>query len=674
MFSKWVKTDANARLLPSTALYYLAVAATLTCFFELWRLLVLLQLRDRINNIPETVILQSFLVGLRFDFCISCYITLPLMVLGSLPMLNIANNKPVRVLNNVLLLLLAAIAFAISLTDIEFFRFFNSRLNSMALEWNETPGFVVSMLWESYPVVRYFLLYAIVMFAFIKTIRWLQYKIFLHRSGQRTPLWSSSISFLVVAAIMLLAMRGRIEEKSPITWGMAYFSEYSFANLLALNPNFTFVRDALYDSRGREKVEETMQSIAFPEAEQIARRLLYLETPDKTASPSRIHRRVTFDPPATDRPNVILIIMESFGSSCIGCLKSKFAYDLSPCFDSLLHEGILFSNIYSTGMHTYAGLLGSIYGHPTMPGKSIMKQVGGQGNFWGLPSILRSQNYETMFFTTHDPQFDNMQGFLMSNEFMHIYSLFDYDQSLKMGTLGVPDHVMFDNALRIIDSRTNKTPFFATLLTASNHGPWQVPDVRFERVPDAEKLKFELDGFKYSDWALGRFIRQLQSNKSFDNTIVLITADNGKLLSPVLDLDLTQYQIPILILGIGSVQIRAQQIDLLGSQTDILPTLMGLLRFDYDDYSFGKDLLSSASSSRQQFVFFSENFTVGYIEPPYYLISRIGGKPSLYDLSDPALSNLTLLLPDITKEYETKALSLFQTAYFNSQRPLHSTE
>jgi phosphoglycerol transferase MdoB-like AlkP superfamily enzyme len=79
-----------------------------------------------------------------------------------------------------------------------------------------------------------------------------------------------------------------------------------------------------------------------------------------------------------------------------------------------------------------------------------MKLFTSENSFWGLPSILREHDYQTLFFCTHDPQFDNMQGFLMSNGMMRVYSLFDYASDEKLSTLGVPDHVMFDHAVEFI--------------------------------------------------------------------------------------------------------------------------------------------------------------------------------------------------------------------------------
>ncbi len=637
-------------------------------FFELWRLLTLLQLRERAANVPADVIAQSFLVGLRFDFSIACYITAPLLLLGILPGIDVSRVRIVRWFNNLLLFVIAIVAFYICESDIEFFKFFNTRLNSMALEWNDTPGFVVTMLWESFPVVRYLLLLTVIGIVFIWLILRMQRTLLVKRKPSRS--WLNLAYLPVIAAILVMGARGRLEEKAPLTWGEAYFSEHGFANLLALNPVFTFARDAFYDARSKEQVAKTMQSIVRPEAARVTRQMLGAP-PDDSLLDRRLARQVTFDNENVDPPNVIVIIMESFGARGIGCLKPSFKYDLSPRFDSLAREGLLFTNIYSAGIHTYAGLMATLYGYPELPGFSIMKLFTSDNSFWGLPSILREHDYQTLFFCTHDPQFDNMQGFLMSNGMTRVYSLFDYPRDEKLSTLGVPDHDMFDHGIELIKRNHAGKRFFATFLTASNHGPWLIPDVPFEHIPSSDKLSQPLNAFKYSDWALGHFIRAIQSDPFFAHTVIVITGDNGTLVDPIYDLDLSQYEIPILILDTDHNLPARQRVNRLGSQVDILSTLMGLLRLNYDNQSFGVDLLDTtgAQSGQPDFALLSEGYNVGYLEDGYYLISRVGSTKSLYNLSNPT-ANVADSLPVIADKFNDRALSVFQTAYFNLKKPM----
>ena len=663
--SRWTKYLSNP------AVYFLLTAVTLTLFFELWRLVLLLLSGNLSRGVPVGTLIESFLVGVRFDFAISCYLTLPLFLLGSIPWLDISRSRISRIVNFYLMTAIVAVAFFLQLADIEFFKFFNARLNSIALTWSDTPGIVIPMIWNSYPVVRYLLLFLVSLTGFLLVMRWVRKKVILNPA--KSPVWLNVVYIPVLLAVFFIGARGRLEEKSPLRWGSAYFSQYDYANQLALNPIYTFYYDAIYDHDKKKQIHDEMAQIDIPDADREVRKLLALPIPkDEDTDPPRIYHRVTYEPENDNPPNVILIIMESFGSTRIGVLDNRFPYDITPRFDTLAQNGWLFTNFYSAGEHTYTGIFSSLYGYPTLFGKSVMKMVTGQNSFWGLPSILRNHGYETMFFTTHDPLFDNMQGFLMANGMMKIYSLFDYDQKYKLSTLGVPDHIMFDKAYEVLREKKDSR-FFATLLTSSNHGPWIIPDVPFEHIPEEDKeWHVKLDCFKYSDWALGDFLAKVNSDPAFKNTLILVTGDNGVPFDPITDHDLTQFQIPLLVYNTDNYGKESRRIDRLGSQIDIVSTVMGQVRLSYDDYTFGHDLFDTTGKA-VDFALFSEWYKVGYIEDGYHVIARLHGPTSFYRVED-RRHNLVDSLPDLAHDYEKKALSLFKDAYDNMLRPLKESE
>ncbi|MBU8933721.1 MAG: sulfatase-like hydrolase/transferase [candidate division Zixibacteria bacterium] len=662
----------RSRYISAPSVFALGVLLLQVLFFQVWRLVLLFKLSDLTIDVPGLILFQSFFLGTRFDLAIAAYVAAPLYLMSTIPRFKITHNKVVQKICLGFLITVSAITFFIHLVDIEFFLFFNSRLNGSVLQWSDTPGFMFSMVWQTYPVVWYLVLYSVLLSLFIaavhKLLRWVT------AWDSRTTILVNLLWIPVTFVVLGVLARGRIEEKAPLTWGLAYFSEYDVANQLALNPTFTFLRDAVYDVGSKQNTASTMEAIAFPEVDSLVRVLTGRSYVAADSSTLRLHRRVEFYSENDNPPNVILIIMESFGASRIGVLDNRYSYDLTPHFDVWSRRGTLFTDFYSSGSHTYSGLFCTLYGYPLIFGKSVMKQVTGQNRFWGLPSILLEHDYETLFFTTHDPHFDNMQGFLISNGMQRIFSLEDYDSSEKLSTLGVPDHVMFDRAIEELGA-LGEERFFATLLTASNHGPWLVPDVPYGPLPEEEDDRLRLNAFKYSDWALGRFIAAIADNPRFSNTLIVVTSDNGMLYQPMGDMDLTQYHIPLLILHTDSLdESSGRQISSLASQIDILPTVMGRVRLEYDDYSFGRDLLDS-SETGVEYAQFSDWLQVGYIQNDYYNISRLDGPQALYRI-DPATGriespvNLVDSLPEMAIEYNRKALAIFQRAYYNMLLPM----
>jgi len=655
----------RSKYISAPALYFIIVAVVLTLFFELFRLLDLIILSERAAGIPAGDIFYSFIAGLRFDFSISSYIVLPLYILSIIPFLDIQRNRFVRSFISLLLILLTAAAFLLHTIDIEFIRVFNARLNDYLFTWGNMPGAAFNQLWGFFSGIAYLLLWGVVLTVFVWLIKRLSGTLF--KPGHKSPVWVHLLYLPLLLVVFGYGARGRIEKLVPMRWGLAYFSAHDFANTLALNPVFTFTRDAFYDASFKAETAALMREVSVPDAENITRNLLGLSDISPLAANRRIMRPVRFEPPNENPPNVILIIMESFGSSKIGVLDNYYPYDITPCFDSLAGEGLLFTNFYSCGERTFASLITALYGYPPQYGKLIVKQVPGQNHFWGLPSVLKNIGYQTDFYVTSDPHFDNMQGFLMAYGMMKVYSMYDYGPEQSLSWMGVPDHVMFDYALDELSAKRDRN-FFTTLLSASNHGPWLLPDVPFERIPDTAAEAHKLNAFKYSDWALGQFVRRIQNDPAFDNTYIVITGDNGSPYDKAADLEITHYQIPLLILHTGEDDITHERNPRLGSHLDLFPTLMGFMRLDYDNYSFGKDLLDTVTAVTD-FAHFTEKDKIGHVENGYYLINRLHGPDALYKLPDKK-TDIAEQYPEIVEEYRVKSTAVFQTAYYNMSRPL----
>mgnify|MGYP002870160395 CR=1 FL=1 len=94
----------------------------------------------------------------------------------------------------------------------------------------------------------------------------------------------------------------------------------------------------------------------------------------------------------------------------------------------------------------------------------------------GLPHHLKAHGYQTFYFTTHDEQFDNVGGFLYGNGIDEVISQKDYPHKEVKSTLGIPDHLLFRHVLEKINQCGSDYPFFACIMTASDHSPYILPD------------------------------------------------------------------------------------------------------------------------------------------------------------------------------------------------------
>lgn len=634
-------------------MYFISFYFTGIIFFEFFRAMFLLNNFHSADGVPVCVLLQSFFVGWRFDTVITCYIITPFFLLGNLPLLEPVRFRTFRSILFILTTAVFGFAYFLCLADIEFFKEFNCRLNYYAFAWVDTPGFIIRMIWEMYPVIRYLVLFAVIMVVFTL----LNYKILkkVERLKYRPVIVLRILYFFIFGFLIFLGIRGRIQHKSPIRWGNAYFSNYNFANQMALNPVFTFGNAIIENIESQKESAHLSNFYSISDASRHTEKLLK----------QPLVRNMVFSEKNPVKYNVVLVLMENFASSFIGAQRAEI--DLTPNFNKLCEKGVLFVNFFSNGLHTYTGLFSSITGLPNPPGKSIMKRTMGQQKFSGLGTILKNEGYETLFFCTHDPVFDNMAGFLKNNGFDRIIAEADYDKKFVLSTLGVSDHIMFERAVNELSGITNK-PFFALILTASNHGPWILPNVDFDRVnPNLQEAE-KYNAFKYSDWALNRFIELSRKLDYFKKTIFVITADHGSLYKPKYDLDISGFHIPLLIYAPYIIGDKSRRIHTFGGQTDIPSTIMGMLKMDYKNRTLGRDILTLKETDG--FAQFREGLLSGFINNKFYLIDRLKASASLYEYkSDNPTQDLSLLKKEVLQKMQTDLRAYIQTGEYIINKP-----
>ena len=347
--------------------------------------------------------------------------------------------------------------------------------------------------------------------------------------------------------------------------------------------------------------------------------------------------------------NIVLVLMESM--SCYNMKAFGNHERLTPVIDDLYQRSLSFSNFYSDGIHTFCGLYSSLFGMPSSPNKHHMKDLINQQQYGGLAKTLASKNYQTIFFTTHDEQFDNMGGFLAPNGFQKIISQKDYSSDKVINTLGVPDHILFEEVVNIINKlHKKKQPIFASILTGSNHGPYEIPSgISF--TPHSTDVRLQV--IEYADWSIGQFLESCKNQPWFDSTIFLFTGDHGRIIGDM-DMYLTFHHIPLIIYA---PQIISPTInENLGGQVDIYPVVMGLLNQPYTNNSFGMDI----RKQNRTFISFSYDDEYGsFSDHDFYINRRMN--PALYLINDEAKFSKIITNPERSDSMLNFAKAIFQT-------------
>jgi phosphoglycerol transferase MdoB-like AlkP superfamily enzyme len=128
-------------------------------------------------------------------------------------------------------------------------------------------------------------------------------------------------------------------------------------------------------------------------------------------------------------------------------------------------------------------------------------------------------------------------------------------------------------------------------MTTSNHRPFTYP-----ANPQVPGKLDRAGAVRYTDYAIGKLLREAQSHSWFDNTIFVIVADHCAGSAGKSDVTVDKYHIPMFIYA--PKIISPAVVDRLASQIDVAPTLMGLLNVSYRSRFYGSDLLAGSSSGR----------------------------------------------------------------------------
>lgn len=359
-------------------------------------------------------------------------------------------------------------------------------------------------------------------------------------------------------------------------------------NHAAINPCFS-----LMESLSRQ--DNFDKQYRFMPAEEADK--LFAELKDQPVAPTdSIPQLFT-----TERPNVILIILESFSSKLMETLggESNVAINM----DQFGREGVLFTHFFANSFRTDRGLAAIISGYPAQPTTSIMKYPKKTQHLPSIPSSLKKAGYDLQYYYGGDADFTNMRSYLIQAGIDNIVSDKDFPLSERLSKWGAHDHVVFNRLLDDLKQHTPQKPFMKILQTSSSHEPFEVPFRRLENP--------RLNAFAYADSCAGDFVRQFKETPLWKNTVIVLVPDHlGAYPQDIDNLTVDRYRIPLIFIG-GAVK-EPRQIGTYGSQIDIAATLLGQLGLPHEEFIFSKNMLNPNSP---HFGFFTFPNAFGMMTP-----------------------------------------------------------
>ncbi len=571
----------------------------LMAMYSLLRLALLVYNREQIGGATAAVLAEAFFNGLRFDLRLVVIACLPLLL--ALPSLRAMSA---RNLFRAWLTVFASITLFLGVIELDFYREFNQRLNGLVFQYlKEDPRTVLSMIWYGFPVVRYLLAWALASWL----LAWLFRKVDLSTRARRdlpglsAPVSSRLIMFLVCGMLATVASRGTLRQGPPLRWGDAFTTDSTFANQLGLNGTLMLASAAKsLMSSHRDNIWKS--DLPADEALALVRKMLPTDSDTLVGEDQAAILRNYAPPEKGVLPvrNVVVILMESFAGRHVGALGGQG--NITPYFDKLAAEGLLFTRFFANGTHTHQGTFVTLACFPNLPSfEYLMQTPEGSNDFSGLPQLLGARKMDNLYVYNGDFAWDNQSGFFGRQGVANFIGRFDYKNPIVSDpTWGVSDQDMFDRAAEELAKRGAGKPFYAILQTLSNHTPYALPEkLPIEPVTGQGALDPHLTAMRYSDWALGQFFEKIRNAPYFKETLFVLVGDHGFGGGEQLtEMNLARFNVPLLLIAPGIQEKFGSTRDTVGTQLDVVPTIMGRLGGNVRHQCWGRDLLNLPDGDR----------------------------------------------------------------------------
>ena len=301
-----------------------------------------------------------------------------------------------------------------------------------------------------------------------------------------------------------------------------------------------------------------------------------------------------------NRMNVVVFIMESFSMEYTGFFnKDKDGGNYqgyTPFLDSLLSKSYSFEYGFANGMRSVDCMPASFAGIPRYL-DPFCYFIYSNNALQGLPAMLSQEGYTTAFFHGAPNTTLGFKSFTNSIGFETYYGMDEYDNDKDFdGTWAIFDEPYLKYFAKESDRIANEgQPFLLTVFTASSHEPFTIPDEHkgtFTRgdIPMHKSIS-------YADYSIQQYFEMVKDKPWFNNTLFVFTADHcGVSYREDYNNEMGRFLIPIFFYTPGGQLPVMCDTKRLIQQTDITPTLLGLLNYQKPFFSFGKDVFDNSEN------------------------------------------------------------------------------
>lgn len=596
----------------------------------------------------STDFLQILIGGLRFDASAICYTNGLYILLLFFPLH--FKEKPIfHKIAKYIFVIVNSCCIVLNLIDSVYFKYSTHRttvstFNEFSEEGNLLQILGMETIWHWY----LFLLFVLMVYILIKCYR----PTFSHQN----KLWCYYIQqvFLLalLTAVTVMGMRGNGWQKAtrPITISNAYqYVNNTNETNIVLNTPFSLLRTS---NRKSPKVPTFFQN-----QKELDRVYTPVHIPDTTILPNK--------------KNIVILIIEDLSKEFIGSLNPALENGeykgYTPFLDSLLTVSLSYDNTFSNGVTSIDGMPAVLASIPHGQDPFILSTYS-LNKINSIATELKNWDYTTAFF--HGAMNGSMGFDAFANQagFDLYYGKTEYNKDSRFG--GEND---FDGTWAIWDEEflqyyaltmsELKEPFVTAVFTATSHHPYALP-ARYKDTFKDEGNNPVHKCIRYTDFSIKRFFETAKTQKWYDNSIFVITADHA---NPICSheeykVGIGHCKVPIIIYD-PSQEIKPERRHGIMQQIDIMPSLLHHIGYDKPFVAFGRNIFSDKNTEG-----WATNWHAvpQYMYKNYYMEMELNGNIlSLYDyVNDPLfkenLANKGLSIKDSIKH----AFKAYLQSYF----------
>lgn len=458
-----------------------------------------------------------------------------------------------------------------------------------------------------YGMTIWFVIYSILELVFAWRIgRWILNRPALNHQMSVLP----KLALTVIVIPVLLFLCGLLTrggwQQIPINSDAAYYSKNYVANDLSVNSTYFFAKSFLLYNRS--EIGAFIPKISEEKAKK--------DLADFYDYPLE-HDQLFLE---NKRPNIVVIVLESWTANAIGSITGSPT--ATPYFDKLTKEGLLFTRFYATGGTSEIGNSSIFGGYPALPEISITMQSDKHRKLPCLNEDLKKWGYTSNYIFSGDLKYGNIGGYFTDHNFDEVQDENDFPKGLGRGKLNYYDEDLY----KILRQKMNKLkePFMQCGFTGSTHSPYDYPNKEKYTKFGGVEGNF-MNSLSYADKCLWDFIQSCKKEPWYKNTIFVLVADHGHASNKVQNPSSGAYfHVPLCFYGEPLKEsYRGKKVNRLGSQTDIVRTLLYQMGGDFERYVWAKDLMNPKAP---EFALHTINRGYGWITPKGNFTFNFDGK------------------------------------------------